>query len=851
MKALEMEFDADEHEQESFLDPDDRALRETKKPVKPSFFATPNGKLASSFMLIVVIVLIFSGVAPDGDYDDEGNDAGQASSASSTTSSSSSSSSSTDSSNGNSLINRKMNHSTELLYSNYATIVPDPYVSQPSDEKLQTLQEKWSKWKFWDGDEEMRPKGDYCAAFTNRDIPGDAFPDNAWQADAVFVNHYLDAAEQLISRAKEAIFTEYGHGKPLPPEGLAERLKMFHWDKPDGSLTEHGYPFDKTKGTGDPTQGGWTTKRSFQGLVRRLLHAMMTNDKFTVVLAGHSAAAGHGNHFHQSYIHQMHKIMAPIFARLGVQLVTRNQAIGGLGTLPMALAFADMYGDDIDLILWDSGMTEGKEAFDLFLRQALLSGKKVPVVWAGHGEYFEALSHLHDAADVDVGEWGTAMAGILKTNSNKQAKTLPKAVRYMSCESGVEDLCKNAERFCASCWLRTDLDPQKLGFPPIRPNIGGQVRWHPGWQAHQLTGRLLAFALLEALQDAVQQWSEGTMGGPPLDDDYWHITAYYDNIRNKVNALDSGLCFDGQWPSRACLKPMHGRGEHTPRVNPSQSGLTSIIRPTASGYKPYISAKPLYDGPDGHNPCYDVADDDIDTLTIVSGRRQLIDADASLLLSYPLRDSSSRYLAGVVPGKGWELVYEKPGLCDGDYYSICGRASNDDCPALAHHDSRGTIVGNELSGWIVMDIPEVKNGLIMLRFLSYLTSEDSPMTKDWTSVNNERRSLRLGSNETLRRLSMQSDLHYDMENPMDTNAARRLTAKEFPDSFKLEYSVNGAVTTLSKDEFLLRIIEPQRVFEMITLLDDASFSSTNVEVAIRLRDCGHDCMIGLTHLYWT
>lgn len=408
--------------------------------------------------------------------------------------------------------------------------------------------------------------------FTNLNV-------NRFVPAIVFVNHYLDAAEQLITRAKEAIFTEYGHGKPLPPEGLAERLKMFHWDKPDELINN---PIGRD-GNASQDQGGWTTKRSFKGLVRRLLHAMMTNDKFTVVLAGHSAAAGHGNHFHQSYVHQMHKIMEPVFARLGVQLVTRNMAQGGLGTLHHSLGFTDIYGDSIDLLLWDSGMTEGKEAFDLLLRQGLLTGQKIPMIWAAPGAHFETLRDLHNLADVDVGSWGTGMAGIVETTSVEQAKTLPKAVRDMRCATGAEDICRAAPRFCAFCWLRNDLDPTSLGFSGIRDSnhIGGQVRWHPGWQSHQLTGRVLAFALLEALQEAVQQWSDGTMGtcryifvnqqlaaflpslrpfsstgGPPLDDDFWHVTAYYGNIRNKVKVLDTGECFKGPWLSRICTTPM-------------------------------------------------------------------------------------------------------------------------------------------------------------------------------------------------------------------------------------------------------------------------------------------------------
>jgi hypothetical protein len=104
------------------------------------------------------------------------------------------------------------------------------------------------------------------------------------------------------------------------------------------------------------------------------LHAMMTNDKFTVVLGGHSAAAGHGNHFRQSYMMQFHQVMAPVFSRFGVKLVTRNLSQGGLGTIQNAMGMKSLYGDDIDLLLWDTGacVVTNKYAFVcVFLWKAL------------------------------------------------------------------------------------------------------------------------------------------------------------------------------------------------------------------------------------------------------------------------------------------------------------------------------------------------------------------------------------------------------------------------------------------------------------------------------------------------
>ena len=46
-------------------------------------------------------------------------------------------------------------------------------------------EEKWGKWKFYDGAANTRPTEDYCEKYPNRDIPGKDFPQNAWQTDAV------------------------------------------------------------------------------------------------------------------------------------------------------------------------------------------------------------------------------------------------------------------------------------------------------------------------------------------------------------------------------------------------------------------------------------------------------------------------------------------------------------------------------------------------------------------------------------------------------------------------------------------------------------------------------------------
>lgn len=476
------------------------------------------------------------------------------------------------------------------MYSKFGRYDPIPDPPLPDEETAKSLAEKWGKWNFWDDEEGFRPKEDFLSNYPNYDCPGDMFPDTAWQIDAVFVNHYLDDADRLVSRAIEAIFTEYGLGKEgLPPEMLAKRNEQFHWEIITDIASAKTAPEPYSGRRSHRDSGGWTTKRSADGLERRLLHAMMTSDTFTVVMGGHSASAGEGNHFRQSYMMQFHQIMAPIFARLGVKLITRNFGMGGLGTLHNALGSGSIYGDEVDLLLWDSGMTEPEGiAHDIFARQGLLGGNRVPVIW-GRGMNFENLKILHEYADADIGEFGSALRGIPGTISEEQAKTLPWATRYLVCSAEMADACRR-EKYCTKCW-----QDREDGVTPEEPqanNPRGQVGWHPGWREHQLMGRNLAMAVLRSLQGAISLWTDNVRGkewirhicsayrtsaphlilsipltgGPPLADEYWHVTEYYENIRTKVRSMDPslGFCYNfhtsgNQLPGRICNTPLKVR----------------------------------------------------------------------------------------------------------------------------------------------------------------------------------------------------------------------------------------------------------------------------------------------------
>ena len=154
--------------------------------------------------------------------------------------------------------------------------------------ELDKLAEKWGKWSLKDTKD--RPKEEiFTADYPNRDIPFEKIPDNAWQKDKDYMEKWLKEGLDLVERAQEAILAEYGMSPEAKP-GLDFDTRadtIFGLDMVN--ITTYR-PLRKEI----PQNAGYTDPKSFDGLVRRLLHALVTQDTFTVVLGGHSAAAGHG-----------------------------------------------------------------------------------------------------------------------------------------------------------------------------------------------------------------------------------------------------------------------------------------------------------------------------------------------------------------------------------------------------------------------------------------------------------------------------------------------------------------------------------------------------------------------------
>ena len=233
---------------------------------------------------------------------------------------------------------------------------------------------------------------------------------------------------------------------------------------------------------------------------------------------------GHGNHFQQSYTHAYGVILEPIFARLGVHASSRNFGYGGMGTLQTGMASAALMGRDVDVLLWDSGMTEKGPAVGVLGLQAALAGDRVPLFLVAEGKKGQFGSALHNIG-VDAGTMGEGGSFTPMANTMEELEALPFASKCLSWNKSLKPAC-GGNHYRGICWInRTDFEwgGMDMSFTPRnlkQQEPGGRAGWHPGDRVHQVKGRAIAGLILHAIRDSLLLWknSENLV----LKDEDWH-----------------------------------------------------------------------------------------------------------------------------------------------------------------------------------------------------------------------------------------------------------------------------------------------------------------------------------------
>lgn len=190
----------------------------------------------------------------------------------------------------------------------------------------------------------------------------------------------------------------------------------------------------------------------------------------------------------------------------------------------------------------------------------------------------------------------------------------------------------------------------------------------------------------------------------------------------------------------------------------------------------------------------------------------------------------------VVPGRGWTITNHPVGFCDGTANAQCNRDADSSCLMGGHMDGRGLLLGDGLSGWVVFQLRNVTQGIVMARVETWHGFFENPRTDGWTEVNEG-----VGGTE-----GRQRDLKKKVVPPL-------------PDDFHIEVAVNGVITKrFNNTETRLALFAAEVAYNVAitVLLDDEERAKKNVaediELGIRITTpvTGRKYPVAFSHLYY-
>jgi len=215
----------------------------------------------------------------------------------------------------------------------------------------------------------------------------------------------------------------------------------------------------------------------------RLIRAKEENRSFVMAFGGYSITVGRGNFFQQSYPFVMENILKDLVQRgLKMNFTVRNAAIGGTPSFPYGWCMSNLLGDDADVVSWEFGLNEGRDADGLesYVRHAMSMPHSPKFLLMDNlkgrrNQRFDILkSYADNGANIDslVIDYETAVKSFVDKNVVKESfKNLNGFNRWN--EWGGKDGCP------------------------------GKNSWHLKLQSHELIGWLLAMHLIDAIEIAI------------------------------------------------------------------------------------------------------------------------------------------------------------------------------------------------------------------------------------------------------------------------------------------------------------------------------------------------------------
>jgi len=285
-----------------------------------------------------------------------------------------------------------------------------------------------------------------------------------------------------------------------------------------------------------------------------------TYSKLVFQNGGHSASAGHGDFYRESYTAILGDDLNPLLQQIGLDFQVRNYAMGGMSSgEELALCTNSVFGKDVDLFNWDYGMTDGRDYYRMYAyavrgaRRALLSDslsqpgnvRHRPALFAIHigGGQIEVLQHLQDLGMTTLGmsdyfEKKVAFENLpdMLGKTDAEIAALPKYLQYFKCEGKIE----SGDPGCGDNKFNKTFCEKRQAM----------VSWHPGWKHHALNGHQLAYTILEATQQALESMTQDEPTGETLEQKQTRLQQKIQQL-NDEEQRDYERLFNTPTPERA------------------------------------------------------------------------------------------------------------------------------------------------------------------------------------------------------------------------------------------------------------------------------------------------------------
>jgi hypothetical protein len=419
--------------------------------------------------------------------------------------------------------------------------------------------------------------------YENRDVPIEKFSPLSWHLQSQYVASFLKEAKDLVHRIQEGIYTEYGMTSSNADDAqvLQRRQQSFNIQKMDyfdnhevqvdTSITGQGRIVDIKSRQSVPC-GSYLTNDAYNMLVRKLLHAIITEGTFLVVVVSSGDYTYQANNMFQTQIMQFQYLLQPVFDKLGIELVSRNMGMDTRTTSINSLGGADVYGESD--ILWyipdhrehvNADAEQTVDHFDLLHIQSILSGERVPIILTPNPGSIP--KELHDQ-NKEI--WmGNIQPGYENICSHDPETTID-ACKYIYCneEQSDDPSCTSDEQYNSICWVdRSDYTPKSI---IQNKTIGHTNEQYKNPNQHLLDSRKLSMLLLQALDEAINVWmSAQTVNTTVLiPNEMWHVSKAYNTMKESVRDIMTSGCDTllKDISRKICHIQMHTFTEWTPRA---------------------------------------------------------------------------------------------------------------------------------------------------------------------------------------------------------------------------------------------------------------------------------------------